>query len=24
VKGYIGPRSERVFYKDLQPLLSSS
>lgn len=24
VKGYIGPRSEEVFYKDLQPLLSSS
>lgn len=24
VKGYIGPRSEKVFYKDLQPLLSSS
>ena len=24
VKGYIGPRSERVSYKDLQPLLSSS
>jgi len=23
VKGYIGPRSEEVFYKDLQPLLSS-
>ena len=24
VKGYVGPRSEEVFYKDLQPLLSSS
>ncbi len=24
VKGYIGPRSEEVFYKDLQPFLSSS
>jgi|TARA_B110000914_G_scaffold16519_1_gene12722 peroxiredoxin len=24
VKGYIGPRSEEVFYKDLKPLLSSS
>ena len=24
VKGYIGPRSEEVFYKDLEPLLSSS
>ena len=24
VKGYIGPRSEETFYKDLQPLLSSS
>jgi len=24
VKGYIGPRSEEVFYKDLQPLLFSS
>jgi len=24
VKGYIGPRNEKVFYKDLQPLLSSS
>ena len=24
VKGYIGPRREEVFYKDLQPLLSSS
>ena len=24
VKGYIGPRSEEVFFKDLQPLLSSS
>jgi len=24
VKGYIGPRSEEVFYKDLQPFLSAS
>ena len=24
VKGYVGPRSEEVFYKDLQPLLFSS
>jgi peroxiredoxin len=24
VKGYVGPRSEEVFYKDLKPLLSSS
>ena len=24
VKGYIGPRSEEVFYKDLKPLLSTS